>query len=550
MSVREIVQRWIDAPITIQRNSPPHDLLNNLLSGTASISLLALILSPIIGWQTASGKALGTTSLVLLVGTAAAFVINRHSSFPAGVLFLLLITTTLIGVGAGATGLVIPVLLPSILLRPWASLVAASLGSLAAMALPFSLAGYILETPSLLTLFTVALVSWLATRSLERALHDRRQSDRRLAESKERFRRMAESIQDGLTIIEQGQVVYLNDRICEITGRSREELATMSSLDFVAPEERERLQQVMDKARQTGSLPARLEFWIERPDGTRRRIHNRYTITLAPERQGSSIEGSAGERWKGGLVDRYVVTTDVTERRQMEERLRQTQKMEAMGRLAAGVAHDFNNYLTVIDSYVDLLRMDLKPGASMRHELGEIAKAVELSKALTCQLLAFSRQQTGLAGHPQVLCVNEVIARTEDILRRLAGNDVDLVIQTEPHVGLVRADSGQIEQILTNLVTNARDAVAGTGTITIQTENADAEGVTIVVSDTGEGIDAEALPHIFEPFFTTKEAGCGTGLGLSTVYSIVRQIGGHIAVESAVGRGTAFRIYLPRVEDK
>jgi PAS domain-containing protein len=144
----------------------------------------------------------------------------------------LLITTTLIGVGAGATGLVIPVLLSSILLRPWASLAIAGLGSLTAIALPSRLAGHILGVPSLLTLFAVALVSWLATRSLERALHDRRQSDQRLAESEERFRRMAESIQDGLTIIEQGQVVYLNDRVCAITGRSREELTTMSSLDF------------------------------------------------------------------------------------------------------------------------------------------------------------------------------------------------------------------------------------------------------------------------------------------------------------------------------
>ena len=545
MSVREKVQRWIDAPSTIQRNSPPHDLLNNLLVGTASISLLALILSPIIGWQTASGKALGTTSLVLLVGTAAAFVINRRSSLPAGVLFLLLITTTLIGVGAGATGLVIPILLSSILLRPWASLAIAGLGSLTAIALPSRLAGHILGVPSLLTLFAVALISWLATRSLEQALHTRRQSERRLAESDERFRRMAESIQDGLTIIEQGQVIYLSDRACEITGRSREELSTMSSLDFAAPEERERLQQAMDKARQTGALPASLEFWIVRPDGTRRYIHNRYTI----------------KRWKGGLVDRYVVTTDVTERRQMEERLRQTQKMEAMGRLAAGVAHDFNNYLTVIDSYVDLLLMDLEPGAPIHHELGEIAKAVELSKTLTRQLLAFSRQQTGAAVHPQMININAAISRAEGILRRLAGNEVDLILQRDPHLGLVRADPGQIEQVLLNLVSNARDAISGTGTIAIQTANLDSQhvdghpsitgpSVMITISDTGAGIDLETLPHIFEPFYTTKENGCGTGLGLSIVYSIVQQSGGHVEVESKVGQGTTFRIYLPRVESE
>lgn len=534
MSVREIAQRWIDAPVTTQSSNHPRDLLNNLLIGTASISLLALILSPAIGWQTASGKALCTTSLVLLAGSVAAFVINLRSSVQAGILFLLLLAVILIGAGAGTEGLVIPVLMASILLRPWASLVTAGLSSLTAAAISAYRPGYVLEAPSLLTLFAVALVAWLATRSLDRALHNQRRSDRRLAESEERFRRMAESIQDGLTIIEQGRVVYLNDRVCAITGRSREELVAMSSLDFAATEERERLEQAMDEARQTGTLPASLEFWIVRPDGTRRCIHNRYTV----------------KRWENGLVDRYVVTTDVTERREMEGRLRQTQKMEAIGRLAAGVAHDFNNYLTVIDSYTDLLQMDVEPGAPMRHELGEIAKAVELSKALTHQLLAFSRQQTGIAGHPQVLYVNEVIARMEDILRRLAGNDVDLIVQTEPHLGLVRADPGQIEQILLNLVTNARDAVAGAGTITIQTENANAESVMLVVSDTGTGIDAKSLPHIFEPFFTTKEAGCGTGLGLSTVYSIVQQSGGHIEVESERGQGTTFKIYLPRFADE
>ena len=554
MPVRKIVQRWIDAPIATQSDSHPRDVLNNLLVGMASISLLALILSPAIGWQTASGKVLCATSLVLLAGTVAALVINRRSSLSASALFLLLLTIILVDVGAGATGLVIPVLLSSILLRPWASLVIAGLGSLATAAASAYWPGYVLEVPSLLTLLAVALVSWLATRSLERALHNQRQSDRRLSESEERFQRMAESMQDGLTIIEQGQVIYLNDRVCEITGRSREELATMSSHDFAAPEERERLQQAMQKARRTGTLPASLAFWIVRPDGTRRCIHNRYTVTLAPER-------SAGERWEGGLVDRYVVTTDVTERRQMEERLRQTQKMEAMGRLAAGVAHDFNNYLTVIDSYVDLLLMDLEPETPTRHELEEIAKAAELSKTLTRQLLAFSRQQTGAAVHPKVVSVNAVISRAEDILRRLAGNDVDLIIQCDPRLSLVRADPGQIEQVLLNLINNARDAISGTGAITIRTANLDGDQVKeyssitghwvmIAVSDTGAGIDVETLPHIFEPFFTTKEDGCGTGLGLSTVYGIVHQNGGHMEVESQSGQGTTFKIYLPRVVDK
>jgi signal transduction histidine kinase len=297
----------------------------------------------------------------------------------------------------------------------------------------------------------------------------------------------------------------------------------------------------METARQTGTLPASLAFWIVRPDGTRRCIHNRYTV----------------KRWEGGLVDRYVVTTDVTEQRRMEEHLRQAQKMEAMGRLAAGVAHDFNNYLTVIDSYTDLLQMDLEPESPMQHELAEIARAADQSKSLVRQLLAFSRQQML---HPQVLNVNEVIARAEDILRRLAGRDIEFVTEYDPSLGLVRADPGQIEQVLLNLVANARDAIASTGRITIRTANVESnrtnekEGkpvhdVMIAVSDTGDGIDEDTQAHIFEPFFTTKENGAGTGLGLSTVYGIVRQSGGSIEVKSEPGQGTTFTIYLPRIDD-
>jgi len=298
------------------------------------------------------------------------------------------------------------------------------------------------------------------------------------------------------------------------------------------------------EARRTGTLPPSLEFWIVRPDGTRRCIHNRYTV----------------KHWEDGLVDRYVVTTDVTEHRRMEGHLRQAQKMEAIGRLAAGVAHDFNNYLAVMDSYADLLLMDLEPGESMHHELAEIARAVERSKSLVRQLLAFSRLQTGAAVHPQVLNVNEAITKAEGILRRLAGRDIELITKYDPDLGLVRADPGQIEQVLLNLVTNARDAIAGTGTITIRTANAEidrvdekegepAPYVMIAVSDTGAGIDEETRTHIFEPFSTTKENGVGTGLGLSTVYGIVRQSGGHIKVESEPGYGTGFTIHLPRIND-
>jgi len=191
----------------------------------------------------------------------------------------------------------------------------------------------------------------------------------------------------------------------------------------------------------------------------------------------------------------------------------------------------------------------------MYHELAEIARAVARSRFLVRQLAAFARQR---AHRPRGLCLNEVIAGAEGILRRLAGREIELVTEYDPDLGLVRADPGQIEQILLNLVANARDAIAGAGRITIRTANVErdriherdepASYVTIAVSDTGARIDEDTQAHIFEPFFTTKESGAGTGLELSNVYGIVRQSGGHIEVESNPGSGTTFTIYLPRID--
>lgn len=539
MPVRETLRRWLDAPATAADNTHQRNLVNSLLVGTATMSLLVLILSTAIGWQVASGRTLSASSLALLTRPVTAFAASCHSGILACVLFLLLLTVILVAAGTGPTGLAIPILLASILLRPWANLVIAGLGSLAGTVISVSWPGYVLPVPSLLTLFAAAPVVWLAIRNLKQALRNLREGDRRLVESEEHFRRMAESIRDGLTIVEQGQVTYVNARVCEITGRTREELAALSSLDLATPEEKERLQQAMEESYRTGTLPTSLEFWIVRPDGAQRCIHNRYIV----------------KRGEDGLVDHCVVTTDVTERQRMAEHLRQAHKMEAMGRLAAGVAHDFSNYLTVMGSYAGLLLDEMRPDDMKREMVTQIQHAVEQSKALTRQILAFNRQQMF---HPQVLCVNEVIARAEGILRRLAGRDVDLVIQCDPGTGLVRADPGLIEQVLLNLVTNARDAIPRAGTATIQSANVDVSQVDggttalgsyvmIAVSDTGTGIDAAVLPHIFEPFFTTKEDGLGTGLGLSTVYDIVRQSGGYVEVESEPGQGTTFRVYLPRV---
>jgi signal transduction histidine kinase len=243
--------------------------------------------------------------------------------------------------------------------------------------------------------------------------------------------------------------------------------------------------------------------------------------------------------------------------RQAEEQFRQAQKMEAMGRLAGGIAHDFNNLLTAILGYSDLITEQLSPSDPLRADVEEIRKAADRGAALTRQLLAFSRQQLL---EPQILDLNGVVDGVSQLIRRLLGPDIEVVLDCAQDLGLVQADAGQLEQVLMNLAVNARDAMERGGRLTIQTTNVMMEAgdpkvspavssgpyVCLTVADTGTGIDAEALPRIFEPFFTTKERGKGTGLGLSTVYGIVTQSSGAIGVESRLTGGTAFHVYLPQ----
>jgi two-component system, cell cycle sensor histidine kinase and response regulator CckA len=259
---------------------------------------------------------------------------------------------------------------------------------------------------------------------------------------------------------------------------------------------------------------------------------------------------------------------DVTDRKRSEEELRkshemlrQSQKMEAVGRLAGGVAHDFNNLLTVIGGYSDLLLQRLPPDSQYRDNVEEIRKAGTRASSLTQQLLAFSRKQV-IA--PRVVDLNEVVEGMEKMLRRLIGEDIDLVTVLRPGLWNTRVDTGQIEQVLMNLAVNARDAMPGVGKLLIETENgridedlARRQGygepgpyVVLSVRDTGSGMDEETLSHIFEPFFTTKGQGKGTGLGLATIYGIVRQSNGYVSVESRPGEGSTFRIYFPRCEER
>src|SRR5271165_6504278 len=251
---------------------------------------------------------------------------------------------------------------------------------------------------------------------------------------------------------------------------------------------------------------------------------------------------------------------DVTERRALEQQLRQSQKMEAVGRLAGGIAHDFNNLLMVISGYSEFLLDRLGPDPALRGPAQEIAGAAQRASSLTRQLLAFSRKQMMA---PKILDLNEVITENLKMLTRVIGEDIDLVMVPAATLGAVRADAGQIDQVIMNLAVNARDAMPSGGKLTIETSNVSLDEeysrfhaplrpgdyVMLTISDTGMGMDSETQSHIFEPFFTTKGTK-GTGLGLSTVYGIIKQSGGYIWVYSESGKGTTFKIYLPRVPER
>jgi PAS domain S-box-containing protein len=264
---------------------------------------------------------------------------------------------------------------------------------------------------------------------------------------------------------------------------------------------------------------------------------------------------------QGQLVGVVGMGRDITERKRLEAQLRQAQKMEAIGRLAGGVAHDFNNVLTAILGYADLVLGELDSAAPLRQEIQAIQNAGQRAAALTRQLLAFSRQQVL---QPELLNLNTLVANLSQMLRRLISEEIDLVTIPGPNLGNVKVDPSQIEQVVLNLVVNARDAMPKGGTLTIETANVELDAdyarqhigvkaglyVLLAISDTGQGMDAVTQARIFEPFFTTKEAGKGTGLGLATVHGIVNQSGGHIWFYSEVGHGSTFKIYLPQAEQR
>ncbi|HEY1339642.1 MAG TPA: PAS domain S-box protein, partial [Bryobacteraceae bacterium] len=258
----------------------------------------------------------------------------------------------------------------------------------------------------------------------------------------------------------------------------------------------------------------------------------------------------------GNITGTIAIDSDITQQNLLEEQFRQSQKLEAVGRLAGGVAHDFNNLLTVIIGYVEMLMADAKDSADLMDYAQEIKQAATRASALTAQLLAFSRRQIS---QPRILDLNEVVTHSTKLLRRVIGEDIEIITRLDPQLSHVKLDPIHIDQLLMNLVVNARDAMSGGGKLIIETANTTLDEnylgrhigvkpgpyVMLAVSDTGAGMTQETKSRLFEPFFTTKEAGKGTGLGLSIVYGIVKQNGGDINVYSELGKGTSFKIYLP-----
>jgi two-component system, cell cycle sensor histidine kinase and response regulator CckA len=377
---------------------------------------------------------------------------------------------------------------------------------------------------------------------------ERMKAEAALGEAEEKYRSIFENAVEGIfQSTTEGRWISVNSALAHMLGYESPQEMVTSATDierqlYANPNSRSEYRKILEE-------------------------HNvvRGFITQLRRKDGSSVWVSVSTRAVrdvGGAIIYYEgFVEDISERKLLEEQLQHSQKMEAVGRLAGGIAHDFNNLLTAIIGYSDLVMPWLKGEASPQGYVEEIRSAGERAASLTRQLLAFSRKQVL---QPRVLNINSLVTDVSKMLRRLVGEDIEFIALLRPEAGLINADAGQIEQVLMNLVVNARDAMPQGGKIIIETANAElgksyadlhsevepGSYVMLAVSDTGCGMDEETRARIFEPFFTTKEVGKGTGLGLSTVYGIVKQSGGSVWVYSERGHGTTFKVYLPRIVEE
>jgi two-component system, cell cycle sensor histidine kinase and response regulator CckA len=341
-----------------------------------------------------------------------------------------------------------------------------------------------------------------------------------------------------------GQWLYVSPQIETILGYATDEWLSGSRdwLRHIPPEDHPIV--IAAEERSARGEPFQAEYRIERKDGE----------TIWVSDSAVVVRGSDSHPVMEGLI------VDITDRKMLEDQLQQARKMEAVGRLAGGVAHDFNNLLTIIKGYVEMAQQRSLDRPELHSDIRRIEEAADRAVTLVRQLLAFSRKQVL---RPKILDLNTIVMNLDQLLRRLMSENIEMKTFVSKDVGPIKADPGQIEQVLMNLVVNARDALPNGGRILIETSNVDLDSaytrdhavvtpgpyVLLAVSDTGIGMTTDTVTHIFEPFYTTKESGRGTGLGLSTVYGIVKQSGGYIWVYSELGRGTTFKVYLPRVTD-
>ncbi len=382
---------------------------------------------------------------------------------------------------------------------------------------------------------------------ISRDVTERTRTEQALNASERKYRSIVQNMNDALYVHEfSGRILDVNDRACQMLGYERGQIMGRNVMDFSAPESQGSAATLLARLLADGS--AVFEVMQVRADGS--------TFPVEVSTKVVSTEGN-------GLLQ--AVVRDLTERARaeaerasLEEQLRQAQKMEAVGRLAGGIAHDFNNLLTVITGNVEMCLDLAARDRNLRAYLDEIGHASRRAASLTAQLLAYSRRQIL---QPRIVNLGSLVAGMVGMLQRLLGEDVSIHTRLPEALGMVRVDPGRIEQVIMNLAINSRDAMPQGGILTIQTSDVvlgeeDArelrgappgQYMLLSISDTGTGMDTATLERLFEPFFTTKETGKGTGLGLATVYGIVKQSEGHIACESEVGRGTTFRIYLPRV---